>query len=101
MIYCNHMKQFKVIFLLGIWFVIIPITGIPLSVKKLLIIIPGLLLMAIGVTLIRTHKHKQSAPFNEHQEELVHEIAEDIAEDIIHQANTTTSNEIKKLRDIL
>lgn len=95
------MKQSRIILFLGIWFAILPILGIPNHIKKLLIIIPGLFLIAMGITLIRSEKNKKDSSFSNNQEELIHEIAEEITEDIIQEANYTTQQEVKKLRDIL
>ena len=94
------MKHAKIIFVLGMWFFIIPLLGIPVGVKKVLLCIPALFLIAMAITAIRADKRVHD-DFSENQKELIHELAEDIAEDIVEEANYTTQQEMKKLRDIL
>ncbi len=94
------MKHAKILLLLGIWFFIIPLLGIPVGIKKVLLVIPALFLVAMAITRIRAERNTHSQ-FSETQEELIHEIAEDIAEDIVEEANMATNHEMKKLRDIL
>ena len=94
------MKHAKMLLFLGIWFFIIPLLGIPSGLKKFLLVIPALFLVAMAITRIRSEKsvHNQ---FSQNQEELIHEIAVDLAEDIVEEANIATGQELKKLRDIL
>ena len=92
------MKHAKILLFLGIWFFIIPIIGIPVGIKKILLIVPALFLIAMAITRIRAEIHNN---LSETQEELIHEIAEGIAENLVQEANTTTNQELKKLRDIL
>ncbi len=94
------MKHAKILLALGIWFLIIPLLGIPMGVKKILLVIPALFLIAKAITRIRAERNIHDG-FSENQEELIHEIAEDIAEDIVEEANTATAQEMKKLSDIL
>lgn len=94
------MKHAKLLLAFGIWFFIIPLLGIPVSVKKFLLIIPALFLIAMAITRIRAERHTHDT-FTENQEELIHEIAEDIAEDIVEEANMSMQQEMKKLSDIL
>ncbi len=94
------MKHAKILLLLGIWFFIVPLTGIPVGIKKILLVVPALFLIAMAITRIR-EKKKNNDQFSETQEELIHELAEDIAEDIVGEANMATNQELKKLRDIL
>ncbi len=94
------MKHPKILLFLGIWFLIIPITGIPLAFKKILLVVPALFLIAMAITQLRSDRgvHKQ---FSEEHDELIKEIAGEIAEDIVEQANVETAQEVRKLRDIL
>jgi hypothetical protein len=94
------MKHAKILLFLGIWFFIIPLLGIPSGAKKFLLVIPALFLIAMAITRIRAERsvHNQ---FTENQEELIHEIATDLAEDIVEEANMATGQELKKLREIL
>jgi hypothetical protein len=94
------MKHAKMLLFLGIWFFIIPLLGIPLGIKKFLLVIPALFLIAMAITRIRAERASRST-FSVNQEELIHEIATDLAEDIVEEANMTTGQELKKLRDIL
>ncbi len=94
------MKHSKILLFLGIWFFIIPILGIPFSYKEFLLIIPALFLIAMAITRIRAEKNMHNR-FAGENEELIQEIAEDLAEDIVEEANITTNQELKKLRDIL
>jgi hypothetical protein len=94
------MKHAKILLFLGIWFFIIPIIGIPVGIKKILLIVPALFLIAMAITRIRAEKNIHNN-LSETQEELIHEIAEGIAENLVQEANTTTNQELKKLRDIL
>jgi len=94
------MRHAKILLVLGIWFLIIPLLGIPSLPKKLLLVLPALFLIAMAITRIRAEKHIHD-PFSENQGELIHEIAEDIAVDIVEHANATTQQEMKKLREIL
>ncbi len=94
------MKHSKIILTIGIWFLIIPLLGIPLSVKKFLLVIPALLLIAMAITAIRNERDDFPNISSDH-EELIHEVAEDIADDIINHADEVTTHEMKKLRDIL
>jgi|JI10StandDraft_1071094.scaffolds.fasta_scaffold914148_2 hypothetical protein len=94
------MKHAKILLLLGIWFFIVPLSGIPVGIKKILLVVPALFLIAMAITRIRAER-KNNDQFSETQEELIHEIAEDIAGDIVEEANMATNQELKKLRDIL
>lgn len=94
------MKQAKILLVLGVWFTLIPLAGIPLSIKKVLLVIPALFLIAMAITKIRSEKNVHHT-FSKNQEELIQEIAEDIAEDIVQESNLATQQELKKLRDIL
>ena len=47
------MKHPKIILVLGIWFVLIPLTGIPMAFKKVLLIIPALFLITMAITALR------------------------------------------------
>jgi hypothetical protein len=94
------MKHEKVLLVIGIWFVIIPLSGIPLGAKKFLLLIPALFLIFIAITGIRDQR-KMRSELSRNQEELIHEIAEDIAEDIVGEADATTQQEMKRLRDII
>lgn len=94
------MKHAKIILILGIWFFVIPLLGVPVGIKKILLCIPALFLIAMAITAIRTDRGVHDE-FSENQKELIHELAEDIAEDIVEEANYTTQQEMKKLRDIL
>lgn len=94
------MKHAKILLFLGIWFFLIPLSGIPSGIKKFLLVIPALFLIAMAITKIRSQR-KIEHTFSENEEELIHEIAEEIAEDIVEESSKTTEHEIKKLRDIL
>ncbi len=94
------MKQARFIIFIGIWVIIISILGIPIHVKKILIIIPSIFLIAIGITELRTAK-KIASQFDPSQEELITEIAGDIAEDILEESVEATKQEMRHLRDIL
>ncbi|HQV65002.1 MAG TPA: hypothetical protein PKZ56_02120 [Candidatus Paceibacterota bacterium] len=94
------MKHAKMLLFLGIWFFIIPLLGIPSGLKKFLLVIPALFLIAMAITRIRAEKAVRNQ-FTANQEELIHEIANDLAEDIVEEANMTTRHEMKKLRDTL
>ncbi len=86
--------------LLGVWFFVIPLLGIPIEAKKVLLVIPATFLIMKAITRIRKDRIEDDQ-FSENQEELVREIAEDIADDIVHKADIETYHEMKKLRDIL
>jgi hypothetical protein len=43
------MKRYKIIFLIGLWVIVIPFLGVPLLAKKILLVIPGALLILIGI----------------------------------------------------
>lgn len=94
------MKHAKIILLLGIWFFIIPLTGIPFTIRKILLVVPALFLIAMAITALRSER-KMHSEFSESQEELIHEIAEEIAEEIVEDADMDTQQELKRLRDIL
>lgn len=94
------MKHPKIILVLGIWFVLIPLTGIPMAFKKVLLIIPALFLITMAITALRNERSDKHNFSLEH-DELIQEIAQDIAEDIVHESDETTNQEVKKLRDIL
>lgn len=94
------MKHPKILLALGIWFTLIPLTGIPTGLKKILLIIPALFLIAMAITVLR-NQYSNKDRFSLEHDELIQEIAQDIAEDIVHESDETTNQEIKKLRDIL
>ncbi len=94
------MKHAKMLLFLGIWFFIIPLLGLPSGLKKFLLALPAIFLIAMAITRIRAEKAIRSQ-FSVNQEELIHEIAIDLAEDITEEANMTTRQEMKKLRDTL
>lgn len=94
------MKQARFIIFLGIWIILVSIAGIPIHIKKLLFIIPGLFMIAIGITELRMAK-RVSSQFDPSQEELINDIAEDIAEDILQESTQATHREMKQLRDLL
>lgn len=100
MLYYPRMKHSKILLLLGLWFFIIPLTGIPFTARKIMLIIPALFLIAMAITAIRSER-KSHSKFSETQEELIHEIAEEIAEEITEDANMDTQRELKHLKDIL
>ncbi len=91
-----HMKQSKIIIILGIWFVLVPIMGIPLSIKKFLIIVPGLFVIAMGITMMRSDRLRKSL-LHKKDKEIIHNIAEDVVEEV----NEITEQEMKNLRDVL
>lgn len=94
------MKQARFIIFLGIWIILVSIAGIPIHIKKLLLLVPGLFLIAIGITELRIAKRMKNQ-FDPSQEELINEIAEDIAGDILQESNQATRQEMKHLRDLL
>lgn len=94
------MKHAKIFLLLGLWFFIIPLLGIPFTARKIMLIVPALFLIAMAITAIRSER-KTHSKFSETQEELIHEIAEELAEEIVEDANVHTERELKHLKDIL
>lgn len=94
------MKQARIIIFIGFWIIIVSILGIPIHIKKILMIIPGLFLITIGITELRMAK-KIASQFDPSQEELITEIAEDIADDILEKSAEATKREMNHLRDIL
>ncbi|MCD8495055.1 MAG: hypothetical protein LRY41_02820 [Candidatus Pacebacteria bacterium] len=43
------MKYYKIIFIIGIWVLLIPFFAIPVLLKQIFMVIPGILLMIFGV----------------------------------------------------
>lgn len=54
------MNYYRTIFVIGLWVIIIPFLGIPLLAKKILLILPGALLLLIGI-LLSQEKSKESS----------------------------------------
>ena len=49
------MKYHRTIFTLGFWVILVPFLGIPLLIKKILLVIAGALLVLLGVLLSQTY----------------------------------------------
>lgn len=94
------MKHPIILMVLGFWFIIITLSGIPTSIKKLFIIIPALFLIALAITEFRNERSLKNN-FSLQNDELIQELAQDIAEDIVNESDALTSQEVKKLHDIL
>lgn len=82
------------------WIIIVPFLGVPSGIKTIALVIPALFIIAMAITELRTSA-KMSQDFSATNTELIHELAEEIADDIIHDANISTEREMKQLRDIL
>jgi uncharacterized membrane protein len=94
------MKYPKILLFLGIWFTFIPLLALSTGFKKILLVIPGLFLIAIAITAMRAERANKNN-FSLQHDELIQELAQDIAEDIVQESDEITHQEVKKLRDIL
>lgn len=94
------MKHPIILMVLGFWFIIISLSGVPVGMKKLLITIPALFLIALAITAFRNELSLKN-DFSLQNDELIQELAQDIAEDIVHESDVLTSQEVRKLHDIL
>jgi hypothetical protein len=43
------MKRYTIIFLIGLWVIVIPFLGVPILAKKILLAIPGAFLILVGI----------------------------------------------------
>ena len=78
------MKYYRFIFILGLWFVILPFFAIPLALKHIFIIIPAIFLIGIGI-MMSHDKHddgdKDGLSYEEHNPHTTHEDKHDEDED--------------------
>lgn len=90
------MKHSNIILIIGIWLIIVMIAGIPMGMKKILVILPALFLVAMGITAMRNEYKVKKEVIAQHDE-----IIQDIVEDIVSESEEIIDQEVKKLRDIL
>lgn len=53
------MRYYRFIFVLGLWVIIVPFLGVPLLAKKILLIVPGALLLLIGILMSQAHRREE------------------------------------------
>jgi hypothetical protein len=56
------MKYYRTVFILGLWVAIVPFLGVPFLAKKILLIMPGLLLVLMGILMSQEYHARGGNP---------------------------------------
>lgn len=88
------MKYYRFIFVVGVWTVMVPFLGITMTAKKVLLIIPAVLLMFVGIMMSQEAHHRDNTGLsyeerNPRLDDHAHEILEPIAQDQPSQTEPT------------